>query len=69
MYTDPTRIRGHVVKVRLNDEEAKLIQALTDFTGEQKATLIRDLVLERAMEILDIGGGANESAIRHLGMA
>ncbi len=66
MYADPTRIRNHVVKVRLNDEEARLIRALTDFTGEQQAPLIRDLILERAMEILDITGGANESSVRHL---
>ena len=66
MYTDPTRIRSHVVKVRLSEEEARLIQALTDYTGEQKASLIRDLVLERAMEIMSPPQRTNEDAVSAL---
>lgn len=63
MYTDPARIRKHVVKLRLSDEEHALVEALVNYTGEQKATLLRDLVLERAMEIMAPSDGANEGAL------
>lgn len=62
MYTDPTRIRSNVVKIRLSDQESRLIDALTDYTGEQKATLLRDLILERAADILAIEPGPYEGA-------
>lgn len=52
MYQDPTKIRKHVVKIRLSDREERLIQALVDFTGAQKATLIRDIVLGRARSLV-----------------
>jgi gamma-glutamylcyclotransferase (GGCT)/AIG2-like uncharacterized protein YtfP len=52
MYADPAKIRSHVVKIRLSDEEHRLIQALVDYTGEQRAALIRDLVLEQAQAVL-----------------
>ena len=69
MYTDPTRIRTHVIKLRLSDEEHALVQALVNFTGEQKATLLRDLVLERAMEIMAPSGGTHEGAPQVQGWA
>lgn len=37
MYSDPTKIRSHIVKIRLSDEEHKFVQAYVDYTGEQKA--------------------------------
>ena len=52
MYQDPTKIRQHVVKIRLSDEEANLIQSLVDYTGEQKAALLRELILEQAVSVL-----------------
>jgi hypothetical protein len=52
MYADPAKIRSHVVKIRLSEEEHRLIQALVDYTGEQRAALIRDLVLEQAQAVL-----------------
>ena len=52
MYQDPTKIRQHVVKIRLSDEEHRLLQALVDFTGEQKAAFIRRLVLDQAVSVL-----------------
>lgn len=63
MYADPARIRKHVVKLRFSDEEHALIQALVNYTGEQTATLLRDLALERAMEIVSPSGGADEAAL------
>ena len=53
MYTDPTQLRQHVVKIRLNDQEAELINAWVNYTGQQKAVLLRDMLLEQAT--LDMG--------------
>jgi hypothetical protein len=55
MYSDPSKIRDHVVKIRLNDSEEALIDALVNYTGEQKATLLRDLLLEQARIVLGAG--------------
>ena len=62
MYSDPTKIRTHVVKLRFSDEEHRLIQALVDYTGEQKAALVRELVLQQVASLMgeDIGGQASE---------
>lgn len=46
MYADPGKIRSHVVKIRLSDRENELIDAFVGYTGEQKAVLIRELVME-----------------------
>lgn len=48
MYSDPTLVREHVVKIRLNDNEADLINAWVKYTGQQKAVLLRDMLLEQA---------------------
>jgi hypothetical protein len=48
MYADPTLIRDHVVKIRLNDQEAELINAWVNYTGQQKAALLREMLLEQA---------------------
>ena len=48
MYADPSLIREHVVKIRLNDNEADLINAWVKYTGQQKAVLLRDMLLEQA---------------------
>lgn len=60
MYTDPSLIREHVVKLRLNDTESELIDALVNYTGQQKAPLLRDLLLEQARLVL--AGEANYAA-------
>lgn len=53
MYTDPSLVRDQVVKVRFNDQEAALVDAWVNYTGQQKAAFIRDLILEQAR--LDLG--------------
>ena len=60
MYADPSLIREHVVKLRLNDTESELIDALVNYTGQQKAPLLRDLLLEQARLVL--AGEANYGA-------
>ena len=54
MYSDPTKIRSHVTKLRFSDEEDRLIQALVDYTGEQKAVLLRELILEAASQAVEV---------------
>lgn len=53
MYTDPSLVRDQVVKVRFNDQEAALVDAWVNYTGQQKAAFIRELILEQAR--LDLG--------------
>lgn len=52
MYSDPILIRDHPVRVYFNEQEAKLVDALTEYTGEQRAVLIRRLILDQAARIL-----------------
>jgi hypothetical protein len=59
MYSDPSLIRKHTVKLSFNDNEAALVDAFVRYTGEEKAAFIRSLILERAQEVL---GHAAESA-------
>ena len=54
MYHDPALIRKHVIKVSLSDREAKLIEALSEYTGEQKAAMVRGLVMDRVVEMLAV---------------
>lgn len=63
MYADPSKLREHVVKIRLNDAESALIDALVNYTGDQKATLLREMLLEQARTVLGmdielLGGGS-----------
>ena len=56
MYDDPKHIRDHVVKVRLNEVEMRLLAALAEFNRVQVATFARSLVLEQMMEQQNQGG-------------
>lgn len=53
MYSDPTLIRKHRVNLSFNDREAELVNAYCNYTGEEKAAFIRELILERAEEVLN----------------
>ena len=53
MYSDPTKIRSHIVKIRLSDEEDRLVQAFVEWSGEQKAALLRELILQQVRETLE----------------
>lgn len=52
MYSDPSLIRANPVRVNFNDTELNLINALVAYTGQQRAVLVRDLILEQARLIL-----------------
>ncbi|MGQ7261180.1 hypothetical protein [Vreelandella sp. V005] len=55
MHQDTRRIRSRYAAVNLDDYEAKLIDALVDYTGMSKATLLRQLILKEALETLGVG--------------
>lgn len=46
MYADPTHLRNKVIKVRLNEDERDLVDALARINKRQPAVLLRDLVLQ-----------------------
>ena len=52
MYSDPSLIRDTVIKVRLNEPETELIDAVVKYTGQQKSTLIRELFMSAARKVL-----------------
>ena len=52
MYADPALIRKHVVKLSLSDRESALLEALCNYTGEQKAVVLREMLLQRAVEVM-----------------
>lgn len=59
MYADPALIRDHVVKLRLNDNESDLIDAWVKYTGQQKAALLREMLLEQAALDMGLNSAAN----------
>lgn len=51
MYANPSHIRDHVVKVRLNDDEYQLLEALSQYSKNQKAVLAREFVLSAMAQL------------------
>ncbi|WP_458068666.1 ribbon-helix-helix protein, CopG family [Rhodanobacter sp. BL-MT-08] len=45
MYDDPSHIRDREIKVRLNDEELAVVDALARYNRRQRAAFIRELVM------------------------
>ncbi|KAF1021867.1 MAG: hypothetical protein GAK30_01556 [Paracidovorax wautersii] len=54
MYPDPKRIRDNRMTVRFDDYEERLLRALADYLGEQPTTMIRELALRQAEELLGV---------------
>lgn len=54
MHQDSRRNRHRYAAINLDDYEAKLIDALVDYTGLSKATLLRQLVLKEALDTLGV---------------
>lgn len=52
MYADPSLIRDVVIRVRLNDVESDLLDAIHRMTGHQKSTLLRDIFISGATKVL-----------------
>jgi len=45
MYADPTHIRDNGVKIRLNDDELAVVEALARFNQQQRAVFVRKVLL------------------------
>ena len=54
MYRDPKRVRRPYARINLDEYEAKLIDALVEYTGTERATLLRQLVMKEALEALGV---------------
>lgn len=61
MHQDTRRIRHRYAAINLDEYEARLIDALVDYTGMSKATLLRQLVLKEALDTLGVGDLVNTS--------
>lgn len=66
MYADPANIRDHVVKIRLNDNESDLVNAWVNYTGQQKAALLREMILEQAR--LDLAAMSGEGEVPQMSL-
>jgi hypothetical protein len=66
MYTDPSLVREHVVKLSFNEREAELINAWVNYTGQQKAAFLREMLLEQARLDLEAQMGGSEGPQRAL---
>ena len=62
MYPDPKRIRNNRLTIRLDDYEADLVQSLANYKGEQLSTLLREMVLREAHQLLNLGGSVEQHA-------
>ena len=51
MYTDPKRVRKPYARLNLDEYESKIIDALVAYTGLGRAELIRQLVINEALEV------------------
>lgn len=45
MYADPTHLRDHEIKLRLNEDELAVVDALARYNKQQRAAYVRDLVM------------------------
>ena len=54
MYQDPKRVRTRYAALNLDQYESQLIDALVDYTGIERASLLRQLVLKEALETLGV---------------
>ncbi|MBA2781098.1 hypothetical protein [Billgrantia kenyensis] len=54
MYQDPKRVCSRYGAINLDEYERRLIDALVDYTGIDKAVLLRQLVMKEALGIADL---------------
>lgn len=52
MYQDPKRVRKNRVSINLDDYELALIQALVNYTGIDRASLARQMMIAQAEAVL-----------------
>lgn len=52
MHQDPKRIRKHRATMNFDDYEEALIQALQNYTGLSRATLLRQMLMAQLESVL-----------------
>lgn len=62
MYDDPSHIRDHEIKVRFNDHELALLDALARYNRRQRAAFVRELVLASVDRIEHMKGSEQLTA-------
>lgn len=66
MYSDPSLIREHNVKLSFNDLEADLINAWVNYSGQQKAAFLREMLLVQARLDIEAQMAGSEGPQRSL---
>ncbi|MCM2131441.1 hypothetical protein [Larsenimonas rhizosphaerae] len=54
MYRDTRRLKTARIGINLDEFEDDLIDALVAYTGTEKATLVRELVMRAALDLLGV---------------
>jgi hypothetical protein len=54
MYADPRRVRKHRITLNFDDYENAVIEALANYQGDEKAAVLRVMVLREACSSLNI---------------
>ncbi|WP_445620635.1 hypothetical protein ACUN8C_01620 [Kushneria sp. Sum13] len=63
MYRDPRRLKTARIGINLDQFEDDLIEALSAYTGIEKATLARELVMRGALEMLGVSSQQEFDAV------
>ena len=59
MYDDPKRVRRPYGRVNLDEYESRLIDAVAEFTGVERAALLRQFVVSEALRVLGVDSHAD----------
>jgi hypothetical protein len=62
MYDDPAHIRDREIKVRLNDDELAVVDALARYNRRQRAAFVRDLVMASVARFEQQGNEQTQAA-------
>ncbi|MCM2973475.1 hypothetical protein [Larsenimonas suaedae] len=63
MYQDTRRLKSNRIGINLDEFEDNLIDALATYTGVEKATLVREMVMRSAMDMLGVSSQQEFDAI------
>jgi hypothetical protein len=61
-YAATENIRDHAIKVRFNDREHELVKAWVNYTGQQMAVLVRQMILQQAAVELGLDSVAGSTS-------
>lgn len=62
MYDDPAHIRDREIKVRLNDDELAVVDALARYNRRQRAAFVRELVMASVARFEQQGNEQSQAA-------